>query len=61
MPTLELLGEPVFLELFGVEPAEPYATFKNVWFDHPLPAYKLAGLTLAFIYRLEEVRLHRNG
>lgn len=61
MPTLELLGEPVFLELFGVESTEPYATFKNVWFDHPLPAYKLAGLTLAFIYRLEEVRLNRNG
>jgi hypothetical protein len=59
LPTLEILGEPVFLELFGVAPEEPYATFKNVWFDHPLPAYRLAGLVMAFIYRTEQVRLHR--
>ena len=57
LPTLELLGEPVFLDLFGVSSVEPYATFKNLWFDHPLPNYRLAGLTLAFIYRAEEQRL----
>lgn len=61
MPTLELLGEPVFLELFGLTDDEPYATFKNLWFDHPLPAYRLAGLVLAFIYRVENVRTHVNG
>ena len=61
LPALELLGEPVFLDLFGVEDAEPYATFKNIWFDHPLPAYRLAGLTLALIYRTEEVRTLTNG
>jgi hypothetical protein len=60
-PTLELMGEPLFLELFGVADAEPYATFKNVWFDHPLPTYRLAGLIMALIYRTEEVRLHSNG
>ncbi len=59
LPTLEILGEPLFLDLFGVAPEEPYATFKNVWFDHPLPAYRLAGLVMALIYRTEQVRLHR--
>jgi hypothetical protein len=53
---IELLGEPVFLELFGVEDKEPYATFKNIWFDHYVPAYRLAALTLALIYRLEDLR-----
>jgi hypothetical protein len=60
LPALELVGEPVFLELFGVSSVEPYTTFKNLWFDHPLPNYRLAGLTLAFIYRAEEQRL-KNG
>lgn len=60
-PTLEMLGEPVFIELFGLDDAQPYATFKNLWFDHPLPAYRLAGLVLAFIYRAENVRRHTNG
>lgn len=60
MPTLELLGEPVFIDLFGVADVEPYLTFKNLWFDHPLPNYRLAGLVLAFIYRAEEQRL-KNG
>lgn len=61
MPTLELLGEPMFIELFSLTDDEPYATFKNLWFDHPLPAYRLAGLVLAFIYRMESVRRHTNG
>lgn len=60
IPILEMLGEPVFLDLFGVKPAAPYETFKNLWFDHPLPAYKLSGLVLALIYRAEELRL-KNG
>ena len=57
---LELLGEPVVLELFGVAPKEPYATFKNLWFDHPLPTYRLAGFVLAYIYRVESNRT-KNG
>lgn len=56
LPTLEILGEPVFLSLFGVTDVEPYATFKNMWFDHYSPVYRLAGLTLAIIYRTEELR-----
>lgn len=61
MPTLELAGATVFLELFGIAPVEPYATFKNLWFDHPLPAYRLGGLTLAMIYRMNELRGDNNG
>lgn len=61
MPTLELLGEPVFLSLFGVTDDEPYVTFKNLWFDHYSPVYRLAGLTLALIYRTEELRRKKNG
>lgn len=61
LPTLELLGEPAFLDLFGVAAPEPYNTFKNVWFDHPLPAYRLAGFILAVIYRTEEARSKNNG
>lgn len=61
LPALELIGEPAVLELFGVVAEEPYATFKNLWFDHPLPAYRLAGFVLAYIYRLNERRSNNNG
>lgn len=61
IPLFELLGEPLFLELFGVAEKEPYATFKNVWEDHPLPAYRLAGLVLAMIYRTDERMRLNNG
>jgi hypothetical protein len=61
MPVLELLGEPVFLELFGAAPAEPYVTFKNLWFDHPSAAHRLGGLLLALIYRTDAVRNKTNG
>lgn len=57
---LESLGETTFLELFGLAEREPYVTFKNLWLDHPLPAYRLAGLVLAVIYRTEELRA-KNG
>jgi hypothetical protein len=60
IPSLEMLGEPLLLDLFGVKPKEPYTTFKNLWLDHPLPAYRLAGLTLAVIYRTNELRA-KNG
>lgn len=59
--TLELLGEPLFLELFGVADVEPYATFKNLWFDHPLPPYRLGGLVLALIYRTNELAKTYDG
>lgn len=58
---LELLGAPLFLDLFGVASVEPYATFKNLWFDHPLPTYRLGGLILALIYRTDELAKAYNG
>jgi hypothetical protein len=57
LPKLEFLGEPFYLELFGTEAApEPYATFRNIWFSHPLPAYRLSAFVLAMIYRTDEAR-----
>ena len=61
MPMLEMLGETTFLELFGVSSVEPYTTFKNLWFDHPLPAYKLSGFVLSFIYRCNEIYEKNNA
>lgn len=58
---LELLGETLFLDLFGLKRTEPYVTFKNLWFDHPLPAYRLSGLILAAIYRTNELMRGKNG
>jgi hypothetical protein len=54
LPNLEFLGEPVYLDLFGAGPKEPYATFQNLWESHPLPTYRLSGILLAFIYRMNE-------
>lgn len=53
---LEMMGEPASLELFGFDNKEPYLTFKNLWFDHPLPTYRLSGIVLALIYRIQELR-----
>ena len=62
LPILEIMGEPNLLELFGVSNRDqPYATFKNLWFDHPLAAYRLAGFAMAMIYRTEEIRRGQNG
>jgi hypothetical protein len=56
LPVLEFLGEPLFLELFGVNATElSYATFKNLWFDHPNPVYRISGFVLAMIYRTDEL------
>lgn len=55
LPNLEFLGEPLYLELFGVAPKEPYLTFRNLWQNHPLPAYRLSGIVLAYIYRVNEL------
>ena len=52
---LEKIGEPVAIDLFGVVDVEPYNTFKNLWEDHPITAYRLAGFILALIYRTNEL------
>jgi len=54
--SLQSIGEPYLLELFGVSNEEPYLTFRNCWKKHPEFAYRLGGLVLAMIYRTEEVR-----
>jgi len=41
-------------ELFGSDPQEPYATFKDHWQHSDLIAYKLGGLALAIAFRTEE-------
>lgn len=62
LPALEIIGEPVVLELFGVlTTTQPYATFLNLWREHPNPVYRLGGFVLAMIYRTEEVRRGNNG
>lgn len=62
MPRLEFLGEPFYLELFGVgNTVEPYATFKNIWFDNKNPTYRLAAFVLAMIYRTDAIRKKQNG
>jgi hypothetical protein len=62
LPRLEFLGEPFYLELFGVgNTVEPYATFKNIWFDSKNPTYRLAAFVLAVIYRTDAIRKKQNG
>lgn len=53
--SLRSLGEPDFLQLFGITSVEPYQTFKNCWNNHPDFAYRLGGLVLAVIYRTREL------
>lgn len=50
------LGEPALIEIFGLTPVEPYATFRNLWSSHPLLAYKLGGMLLALIYRINDIK-----
>jgi hypothetical protein len=54
--SLESIGEPVLLQLFGTSPVPPYDTFHNVWRDHPELPYRLSGILLALAYRTEEIR-----
>lgn len=62
LPRLEFLGEPFYLELFGVgNDVEPYATFKNIWFDHQNPTHRLGAFVLAMIYRTDAIRKNQNG
>lgn len=52
---LHSIGEPYLLQLFGTSSAEPYVTFRNCWEKHPDFAYRLGGIVLAMIYRMEEI------
>lgn len=56
LPLLEFTGEPTIIELFGLANVkEPYATFRNIWFDSRDPSYRLAAFVLAMIYRTNEL------
>ena len=50
------LGEPVYNYLFGITDAEPYRTFRNLWFNKQELPLRLGGLICALVYRTEEVR-----
>lgn len=52
---LELLGDEVLSSVFGTD--EPYKTFRQLWDKHGYVSYRLSGFLLAYIYRVEEVRL----
>lgn len=57
---LRSLGEPLLIQLFRVTQPEgnqePYKTFRNCWEHSKEQPYRLAGLLLAYIYRLEALR-----
>jgi hypothetical protein len=50
------LGEPLFLQLFGVAPEEPMLTFFQLWDKNKETAFRLGGLLLALATRADEVR-----
>lgn len=48
------LGEERMIQLFGVNPPEPYKTFRALWYDHPFLPMRLGGLLLAVASRTHE-------
>lgn len=52
---LRVIGEPTLLQLFGPSPVEPYATFANLFYQHPQLAWSLGGFLMAVIWRLNEI------
>lgn len=57
---LRQTGGATLGRLFGTGVA-PYVTFKELWDKHPFLSYQLSGLLLAFIYRVEDVRVGNNA
>lgn len=55
--TLKNMDGSALLNLFGSGLAEPYATFRNLWDEHPDFLMQLSGLILAVVWRSEEVRV----
>lgn len=53
---LRQLPADVFPQLFGLTNAEPYATFRNCWYDSPELAYQLSGVVLAYVGRVTELQ-----
>ena len=52
--SLDKVGEPTLVALFGTENVEPWNTFKNLWYDSPDVIYRIGAITLALIYRTNE-------
>jgi len=52
---LEDLGEPIYRQLFGLRPAEPYLTFKNLWESEETLPLRLGAVLLAMAYRTDEL------
>ena len=56
VPALEIIGEAVLLQLFGVKPTGSYKSFYDCWSLHKSYAYRLAAIVMALVYRTEEIR-----
>jgi hypothetical protein len=53
---IAVVGEPALNELFGITADEPYATFRNIFFDAQDLTLKCAAVTLALAYQTEKRR-----
>jgi hypothetical protein len=53
---LDALSDELMLSLFGAGSEEPYATLSELWEKHNYFHYRMSGVLLAFIYRVEELR-----
>jgi hypothetical protein len=53
---LDALSEEILLQLFGTEAVQPYASLRELWEKHNYFHYRLSGILLAHIYRVEESR-----
>ena len=58
--SLETVGEPVLIQLFGTASEEPFKTFLNLWNDSNEVPWKLGGFLLAAIYRTDEISRQDN-
>lgn len=47
-------------QVFGTASTEPYKTFSNLWNLHDELPYKLGGVILALVYRMEAIRTGNN-
>jgi hypothetical protein len=54
--SLEKAGDPTLTALFGTKSIEPWSTFKNLWYDSSDVIYRLGAITLALIYRTDELK-----
>lgn len=57
MANVAVAGEPALHELFGITKEEPYATFRNIFFDSQDLPLKCAAVALALAYQTEKRRV----